>query len=469
MDKTTISTEIAVVGGGVSGLYAAQLLHKKHKKDVLVLEADTIVGGRVRTLHAGEFAPIDIDLGAHFIHGAENNILVEIGKQQKWNIENLGGWPDYWVIPTVTGKLVLDNNDERFPVMRKIRDHLLLSDEFKSTAMTGLRKKDISMADWLRTHKIPEWAIRLADASIANDYGGCIEKVGVNAAAWENHHWCHGIDYLAFKDAPFTTIVDYLKQDLNIRTSTQVLSVDYTHPEYTSLTCLDLATKQRYTVNAKSVVISVAVPILRNEHIKFQPELPAFKRQAINRLGFGNAVKVLLQFSKRFWPVDCYDIVCGEEGAFIPEYWFEEFIDNSTKKKMYLVTGFAAGRHADDVSKFNESDAIKKSLTHLDKLFLKQTAIRSATPSSDYFVKGMVWNWGKQPFIQGGYSYPALNTSGCNIEDIRTYSMPVKGRIYFCGEATNEKLNPTVNGAMTTSERVVEEILTCSGCATAKL
>lgn len=468
MDKTTI-IDVAIVGGGVSGLYAAQLLKGRNKQSI-VLEAHEQVGGRVRTLPAGKFAPVDIDLGAHFIHGSKNNILVEIGKQQGWNIANLGGWPDYWSVPSPAGSssgILLDNNDEKYPLMRKIREHLLLLDAFnKETALTaagGLtppskRNKDMTVGDWLRTLKTPEWAIRLADASIANDYGTCIEKVGLNAAAWENHNWCHGCDYLAFKDAPFTKIVDYLKQGLNIKTSWEVKKIDYSQPDYVLIQGKNRQTDKLEEIRAKSVIVSTSIPILRKGDVKFVPDLPANKQQALNRLGFGNAIKILLKFNKRFWPADCYDVVCGEDKAFCPEYWFEEFQDKITKKKVYMVTGFAAGGHADDIAKYDEKEIIRQSLQHLDRLFKINTSLKTTTPATDTFAGGMVYNWGEDPYIQGGYSYPAHNPSGCNIEDIRTVARPMQGRIFFCGEATNEKLNPTVNGAMETAERAVKEM-----------
>jgi cytochrome b involved in lipid metabolism len=60
-----------VVGSGVSGLQCAVDLTKKHglkKEDVLVLEAQDYVGGRVRQVD-GFIKGVHIDVGAEFLHG----------------------------------------------------------------------------------------------------------------------------------------------------------------------------------------------------------------------------------------------------------------------------------------------------------------------------------------------------------------------------------------------------------------
>eukprot|EP01088_Endostelium_zonatum_P014865 TRINITY_DN3411_c0_g1_i1.p1 TRINITY_DN3411_c0_g1~~TRINITY_DN3411_c0_g1_i1.p1 ORF type:complete len:460 (-),score=97.15 TRINITY_DN3411_c0_g1_i1:81-1460(-) len=451
MDQTTLRTDVAVIGGGVSGLYAAQLLRKKNKQlNVLVLEAFDTVGGRVRTLSADKFGA-KLDLGAHFIHGEHNNVLVDIGKQQGWNISHLGGWPDYHSIPTVSGKIILDNTDERIPMLKQIREHLLLLDEFKQGEKL---KKDLSVREYLTHKKIPDWAIRFCDKSLGNDYGGDIDLIGVNAAAHEHAHWSHGPDYLSFNE-PFTKIVDFLSHGLNIKTKFQALNVDYTG-DLVKITGKDLTSNQIQTIIAKQVIITVSIPILKDGDLSFSPPLPLPKQRALRRLGFGNALKVFLKFSARFWPIDCYDIVCAEDNAFVPEYWFEEIFDEKTNKKFYLATAFAAGKNADQIAASgSEEEIIQYCLQHLNRLFQGRSWTK---PASDKFISGMVFNWAKEEFVKGGYSYPAVNREGCNIEDIRMVARPLQGKVFFAGEATNEMLNPTVHGAMATSERVVREM-----------
>jgi len=47
-------------------------------------------------------------------------------------------------------------------------------------------------------------------------------------------------------------------------------------------------------IQAKRVIVSVPVSILKDKDITFEPALPPAKLDAINRIGFGPALKVRL-------------------------------------------------------------------------------------------------------------------------------------------------------------------------------
>ena len=69
MGQTLNHHNVIIVGGGISGLAAAKEL-KEHNIDVLVLEAQDKVGGRLRTDRS---LGIDFDEGASWIHGPKGN------------------------------------------------------------------------------------------------------------------------------------------------------------------------------------------------------------------------------------------------------------------------------------------------------------------------------------------------------------------------------------------------------------
>ncbi|HVJ51179.1 MAG TPA: NAD(P)/FAD-dependent oxidoreductase [Aliidongia sp.] len=68
--------DIAIVGAGIAGLSAALALVEHHgqapnRPRIVILEAGETVGGRTRTVTAGNGNPVD--LGAHWFHGGEAN------------------------------------------------------------------------------------------------------------------------------------------------------------------------------------------------------------------------------------------------------------------------------------------------------------------------------------------------------------------------------------------------------------
>lgn len=66
--------DVIVIGGGAAGIGAARSLADAGR-EVLLVEADTRLGGRARTEHVDGLA---LDLGAGWLHSAEHNPWVEI-------------------------------------------------------------------------------------------------------------------------------------------------------------------------------------------------------------------------------------------------------------------------------------------------------------------------------------------------------------------------------------------------------
>ena len=64
----TESYGVIVIGGGLAGMSAVEFLTNHGKvKDICVLEAKNVLGGRIRTI---EVDRSPLELGAQFIHGA---------------------------------------------------------------------------------------------------------------------------------------------------------------------------------------------------------------------------------------------------------------------------------------------------------------------------------------------------------------------------------------------------------------
>lgn len=83
-------TTVIVIGGGISGLCAAKLLHEKYGVDVLVLEARDRVGGRTQTLVDPKIKYVD--LGGAYVGPTQDRIL-RVAKElgvQTYKVYNQG-------------------------------------------------------------------------------------------------------------------------------------------------------------------------------------------------------------------------------------------------------------------------------------------------------------------------------------------------------------------------------------------
>lgn len=80
--------DVAIVGAGVAGLTASQVL-KSHGLDYIILEGNSRIGGRTWTVSVpssrDESKDIYLDLGGAWIHGCVNNPLYEFLSQ--YNLE----------------------------------------------------------------------------------------------------------------------------------------------------------------------------------------------------------------------------------------------------------------------------------------------------------------------------------------------------------------------------------------------
>lgn len=75
MERNTKSRTVAIIGGGISGLVAARELYNSRECDVVVLEAEDRLGGRI---HSVSFHDEIIDLGAQWVHGTVGNSVYQL-------------------------------------------------------------------------------------------------------------------------------------------------------------------------------------------------------------------------------------------------------------------------------------------------------------------------------------------------------------------------------------------------------
>lgn len=70
-----MNPSIVVVGAGASGVAAATFLLEHGHKNLIILEAENRIGGRVHTV---PFAANVVDLGAQWCHGEKDNVVFEL-------------------------------------------------------------------------------------------------------------------------------------------------------------------------------------------------------------------------------------------------------------------------------------------------------------------------------------------------------------------------------------------------------
>jgi monoamine oxidase len=82
--------DVVIIGAGAAGLAAAEVLRDRHLA-VLVLEARNRIGGRALTRHLD--SGIAFDVGCEWLHSANRNPFVQIGRAMGFEIMPA---PPYW-------------------------------------------------------------------------------------------------------------------------------------------------------------------------------------------------------------------------------------------------------------------------------------------------------------------------------------------------------------------------------------
>lgn len=76
MESVKQQPKIIIVGAGLSGLSAASKLIENGFENILILEAEDRIGGRIHSVELGNGSYID--LGGQWVHGQEKNSIYEI-------------------------------------------------------------------------------------------------------------------------------------------------------------------------------------------------------------------------------------------------------------------------------------------------------------------------------------------------------------------------------------------------------
>ncbi|OAA78073.1 lysine-specific histone demethylase 1 [Akanthomyces lecanii RCEF 1005] len=209
-------------------------------------------------------------------------------------------------------------------------------------------------------------------------------------------------------------------------------------------------------VEADSVVCTVPLGVLKHGNIEFDPPVPDWKSQAIERLGFGILNKVVLVYDRVFWEADRHIFGVlkdapdpestsqheyrGSRGRFFQ--WFN--VTNTTG--MPCLLALMAGDAGFDTETTSNEALIREATETLRSVF---------GPDVPHPLEAVVTRWGSDPFARGSYSSAAPDMQP---EDYDNMAKPL-GNLFFAGEHTIGTHPATVHGAYLSGLRAASEIL----------
>lgn len=422
----TNRSDILIIGAGACGLMAAKELSQKGKK-VTVLEAKLQAGGRINTLHAGEFLQ-PVDTGAEFVHG---NLPVTL---QLLNEANIG-------YTKISGKMLRSSNgkwDETDEPIEGWKEMMQKMSELK---------EDTTFAQFLNSHFGEEKYAALRQSAM--QYAQGFDAVDPDKASVFSlrEEWQHEEEDTYRVDGGYGQLINHLlasckQHNAVILFDKPVASIDWKDGE------VNIITTTNETFYAKQVIITVPVGVLATDEsdvnfIQFKPSLPKIKTAA-KEIGFGNVIKILLQFSSLFWQKQ-------KEGLFFLSdqkvaTWWSQHPSNYP-----LLTGWIAGKKADEFSNIKADELKQMALQSVANIFNKTKEEITQLLTASHIV-----NWQKDVYAKGAYSYGMIHSE----EAKKILNESIQNTLFFGGEALySGKSGGTVEAALVNGLSVTKKIL----------
>jgi monoamine oxidase len=425
-----------VLGAGVAGLAAARDLSRAGLR-VTLIEARSRLGGRVRTLRDPSW-PVPVELGAEFLHGeaAATTEIAEAAGLARLELPEVHLW-------------------------RRGRGWQAVEDFYARFAQVvervPRRGPDQSFEDFLRSRRgLPRRWARLARLFVEGYHAAHTDRISAQ--------WLAGSD----------EEVEEAQQESQSRLPGGYDAIAYwlrtgLHPRndrvHLGATAHGVAWRQgRVTVRARSatgaelppfraraLIVTVPLGVLKARPgqpgaVRFDPPPTAILR-ALDALESGHVCKVVLRLREPVWEASARpaSMTFFHDPALpFPTWW------TTGPAALPMITAWAGGPAAERVMAGGTRDVIRAAAQALAALTGKRRA------EVEERLEGWAWHdWAADPFSRGAYAHVGVGGR----EAQRALARPVKGTLFFAGEATDAEETGTVTGAVASGRRAAGQLL----------
>lgn len=438
-------TDVLVIGAGAAGLAAARTIGDV--LDTIVLEARTDrIGGRVWSSHAWPEATVD--LGASWMTHALINPLADLVEKRgikihesellNFSLRTADGHP---VPEEKIAELFLLYLDIYAEVKENAEEYQGngepdrgASAEFESV----LASRKLSREDELGVRFFFNYTIAEPNASD-------LDKLSL-------YRWDDDLIFaqaaIALFPKGYKQVIDDLAKGLDIRMGHVVCEI-IRHDDGVTVKTAD-----GKELRAAHAIVTLPHAVLKgglkDGTLKFTPQLPRRKVEAINRLETGLSDKFAFRFPERFWDADA-DLVnrIDPTGDGAWSTWINVYKYSGEP----LLMCFNRTEDAERLEKMSDDEVIDEAMAVIEKAYGPQP--RPQLQRS---------RWKADPFARGTLAYVP---PGASSDDFVTMSLPV-GRVCFAGDSTIAEWHGTVMAAYLSGVREATRVLYNSGRALLK-
>ena len=402
--------DVAIVGAGSAGIAAAKTL-LEHGVSFVLLEGSHRIGGRGYT---EEVAPgVMFDLGCHWLHCASLNPYVAIAdahgfSYRKGTYPESARWENGWITKDVDQAL-----------------YTYLGATDKRVNVAGNQGRDVSVLDVMDHDSC--WATTF-DTYFSLDTSADVDQVSV-------------LDVLHYNDTDenwpikegYGNLIEHFGADVPVELNCAVETIAWGSNK------IQLHTVKG-EVTARQVIVTVSTGILGSGDIRFTPELPIWKQEAIHALPLGNHNRICITFDRNVFGAEHPDSVYYADGD------DDQFLTYVRPFDQNYIVGVTGGRFAWWLEKAGVEASVDYTLERLGKMF--GADILKAV------VGHTVTAWGGDPWTKGAYSAAQPG----QFHQREMLSRPIDERVFFAGEATSTEFFSTAHGAYLTGVQTGQRV-----------
>lgn len=417
---------IIIIGAGAAGLMAARKLSAAGYP-VTVLEANERIGGRIHTIQPPGFLQ-PIEEGAEFMHG-KLPLTMQLLKEADMPCQ------------PVQGAMMRVKNGE----WSTQEDFIAGWDELLHRM--GNLKEDMTLGDFLQRYFSNEKYALLRQSAQRFAEGFDVADLSQVSVMGLREEWRHEEEEQYRIPGGYTGLMEYLQKagradGCTIHTSCTVKTIRWQRNQ------VEAAAADGRVFTAQKAIITLPLGVLQanQEHftaISFEPAVSA-QEQGVQQIGFGAVVKVIVQFSERFWLryKENIGFILSEEA--IPTWWTH--LPNTDA----ILTGWLGGPKTARFTDATDETVLQQAIQSLANIFRMPVNEIQALVTASHIAR-----WQTNPWSLGAYSYNKLFTT-----DARALlNKPVEDTLYFAGEGVYDGINGgTVEAALQSAVDVVKLI-----------
>jgi len=412
--NTPTNPDVVIIGAGIAGIEAARTLHDKGIS-FIVVEANNRIGGRVYT--DNDIFGVPFDTHAHWMSNPAGNPLIKYGKDNGFDV-----YRDPRVSKSFVGNR--EATKEEYQDQDKTYDLFSKRIEASSNKVTG-------DDDNVRTALGEDFFKRPWGYTVASNYG--VWGMAQNSEDYSPRDWWNSVGGgQNFCREGYGTLVAHYGREVPVSLGTWVTEIDWSGGGVKVISSAG-------TINAKAAILTVSVGVLAKNRIKFTPELPLKKQEAIDGIDMGVMNYIGLQFTE--------DVFGFGADVYVDQQQHDEngvgYMANMSGTN--LVYSYVGGDQAKALENESMDIAIAYSLDGMKSML--------GNDIEKKFIKGYATNTGKIPFWDGSYS-----TAKPGKQPMRAVlRQTLAKKLFFSGEACHPLQWATVNGGLNAGKKSAKD------------